>query len=654
MASLGTVYINIAPDMTGVQSKISQGLKGVGDSAAKEISAKSAMIAGAVAGLASTAISKAGRMITSSVGDAVKRVDTLDNSSRVFANMGFATDSTKKAMDNLVKSIKGLPTSLDEAVSGVQILSGSIGDVEKSQKVFSAMNNAILGFGGSADQVNNAVRQLAQLPMDGPLDAQTWNSLMNSGFTPVLTAMAKKSNMTMGELKKDFSSQGTKSVQDFMDMLLELDEKGGGGLVSLRKIAEDSTSGIGTGFANMKVAIVRGVAEIIKSIGSKNISSAVSNIGNAFEIGLKGVSKMVNFIKSNDRVFEKLAQVIVTAMAAFIAFNLAVKATQAVMATYATVAAAVNAVSSALTLVMSLQAQGLGVVRAAWMALNIVMNANPIGLVVGAVAALVAVLGTVAILSDRAKSATDRLNDARQTAKEKADALKTSEDNLRGALLQVEGAELAVERSQLAYNEAVAQYGPKSLEAREAAYNLKNAQNDLATANKNASDRTKENEQAQRDFAKAEKEVRKAQDSIKEGADGISSGYLGIMNAANKAKDAMIQANKKGDTAASRKAFVDWQSAGLKIPGRASGGSVQANKAYFVGENRDGSLNKTSELFIPRTAGYVANARNLQGLLQNTAPSTSVGALISQTNNVYTELDMIVVNRNLMWEFNRT
>ena len=56
---------------------------------------------------------------------------------------------------------------------------------------------------------------------------------------------------------------------------------------------------------------------------------------------------------------------------------------------------------------------------------------------------------------------------------------------------------------------------------------------------------------------------------------------------------------------------------------KANGGPVSAGQPYFVGDNKDGSLNSTSELFIPGISGYVASSTDVQSALRS-AVSTPV------------------------------
>src|SRR5699024_8414079 len=224
--------------------------------------------------------------LKNTIGDAVSRVDTLNNASRVFQNMGFSANDTKAMMDNLNKSIMGLPTSLDSAVQGVQMMAATTnGDLGQAQKVWSSLNDAVIGFGGTADQAKEATIQLSQAFANGKVDAQTWNSLMNDGLGPALDALAKSMHTTTGQLKSDLSS-GKVSVKQFQDAMIEMDQKGGGGMQSFSKIAHDATSGIKTSFTNMQTAIKRGMGEMIKSFSSaletitgSNLSQLITKFG---------------------------------------------------------------------------------------------------------------------------------------------------------------------------------------------------------------------------------------------------------------------------------------------------------------------------------------------------------------------------------------
>lgn len=278
--------------------KANDGIEKSADSTAKRSNAAFSTIAKVgLAAVASAAVA-VGVAINKNIGNAIRRVDTLNNSSRTFANMGFDAEVASKSMKDLEKSITGLPTPLDSAVRGMTGLAATYGDIQKGQKVFSALNNAILGFGGSAEMVDNAIMQLSQLPMDGPLDAQTWNSLRNSGLTPVLVAMAKESGMSVSAMKKAFGD-GQLTVEDFTNKLIDMNTKGGGGMKSLEKIAQDATGGISTSWANMQTAITRGIANVIRAIGSEDIAKFITNIGKAFERALNESSGFISFMKRN-------------------------------------------------------------------------------------------------------------------------------------------------------------------------------------------------------------------------------------------------------------------------------------------------------------------------------------------------------------------
>jgi tape measure domain-containing protein len=196
-------------------------------------------------------VSGAQNAIGEAVSNGVKRYDTIKVAKRTLSTVvGDVDDSTakiQKMIDNLDESILGLPTTLDDALSHVTRFTSINHDLDRSQKLFSAINDSILTFGGDSEGVNNAVTQYSQI-MGSKMDARTLRSMEDAGMTPALTAIAKKFNMSFAEFREAFTgSNPTISLQQFEDALIELDEKGGGGLDSLATMVKSSVATISNG-----------------------------------------------------------------------------------------------------------------------------------------------------------------------------------------------------------------------------------------------------------------------------------------------------------------------------------------------------------------------------------------------------------------------
>ena len=260
-----------------------------------------------IGAIGATVVGKAFSLITNNVQGAITRIDTLTNATRNFQNMGVKTSVVNTQMNNLKNAINGLPTSLDSAVSGVQLLTSSLnGNMPQSVSVFKALNDGLLGFGGTTEQVTNSITQLSQAFSNGKIDAETWNSLIDSGLGPTLNAMAKQMGITTGALKSGLSD-GSISVSQFNDALVNLDKNGGGGIASLSKIVQDSTSGIGTSIANAKTAVTRGVADMITAINNglksldittplgkiTGIGSIISQLGTVVEQTFRAIGQAI-------------------------------------------------------------------------------------------------------------------------------------------------------------------------------------------------------------------------------------------------------------------------------------------------------------------------------------------------------------------------
>lgn len=370
---IGTAYVHIAPNMTGIQSKIAAGFNGLGGQFAgqfsNEFSAKAAVLAGAIAGVAQAAMQKAMSAISNSLGDAVSRVDTLARFPTVMQNLGYSADEAKQQVQRMATAVIGLPTALDQITGLATRLAPVSGSLTKATDVALAFNNAVLAGGGPTYRQADAIEQFSQMLSKGAPDMMAWRTLQEA-MPATLSQTAKALGITSGNTLELYNKlqDGTITFQQFTDSIVNLNKEGLPGFKSFADQAKDSTSGIQTGMQNAQTAITRGIASIIDAVGQKNLSEGIASIGKAFESALKMIAVAVpptlqvlkdvfGFIADNKDIIMPIVVGITAMVAAFKIWQ---------------------AVTTAMTI-----AQGL---------FNIVLAANPIGLITIAVVGLVAAL----------------------------------------------------------------------------------------------------------------------------------------------------------------------------------------------------------------------------------------------------------------------
>lgn len=330
--------------------------------------------------LAARGISKGLEIMNSHLSDAVSRIDTMNNFSTVMSNLGIATKDSEEVIKSLSEELVGLPTTLNSAASSVQRLTSYNGDIKKSEKYFLAMNNAIIAGTNDAGMQATAMEQLTQAYTKGKPDMQDWKALLQA-----MPAQLKQVANAMGFVKTDQLYEALKngqvSMEDFMETMSQLNEEGINGLASFEKQARDNTAGIGTSITNMKTAFTRGVADMIKSIDEAlepfgGLAGVFNNIGKIVEktfklmgTAIKNVSKVLQvfgkWIKKNEAWLKPL----IISIGTFVATAL-------------TIFKVINIIKKIKTAITGL----ITTLKVLWA----VMAANPIILVIAAVAALVA------------------------------------------------------------------------------------------------------------------------------------------------------------------------------------------------------------------------------------------------------------------------
>lgn len=249
---------------------------------------------------------------------------------------------------------------------------------------------------------------------------------------------------------------------------------------------EGSGEELGKAFAGVARVLGRELPGIVGRLGDgfSGLYNELRRSSPEFARTADTIIEVSNAARNVARFLWDLRPIIVGVTAAWVGYRVAIIASNAVFAAQSALMAlagtrmlvyngAVIAVRNAVTLAT--------IAQGAW---NAVLLLNPIGLVVGAALALVAVLATVMGTTNKTTDSTERLNNARRIQKEMADRAKQAEDELAGAQLGADRAALSLESAQKRLNEAVAKYGPESYEARDAALAVKEANRQLESANK--------------------------------------------------------------------------------------------------------------------------------------------------------------------------
>lgn len=431
-AEIASAYVTLQVKMPGVGADINRALGGGATQRALADNGKSigAALTGAIGGAVAVATSKAVSMVTGAIGNAVKRVDIMNNFPKIMKNLGYSAKDATKSINKMSDGLRGLPTSLDSMAGMVQQLAPLTGGLGEATDLSLALNNALLAGGKSTDIQANAMEQYTQMLAIGKVDMAAWRSMvaaMPGQMDQLSVSLLGAGNKSM-DLYEAMKS-GKVTFADFNDAVLKLNSEGVGAFASFEQQARDSTDGIGTGWANLQTAITRNLATIIQKlkpaidaflVGATQIANALGPAA----LGVIDVALAVGGWAAANKDWLIPATAVVGALVAYYKAVQLVRAVKvayaaasygAIGATYASgiaskVGAAAYAVqnSSLVRLVASLRANEALSLRSkiaivastvatsgatiAQRALNVALKSNPIGLVITAITALVGAL----------------------------------------------------------------------------------------------------------------------------------------------------------------------------------------------------------------------------------------------------------------------
>lgn len=310
MATVDELQVVISAESAKFQSEMGKvrGELGKLNTAASNATSKlsvSMIAAGTAIGHAFAAIfQKAAQTISSTMNDAVTRLDALNNFPRVMGNLGISSRDAETAINYLSEKLQGLPTTLDAAALAVQRFASTNSDVKASTQMFLAFNNAVLAGGASTEVQKSALEQMSQAYAKGKPDMMEWRTLMMAmpaQLRQVANAMGYVDASALGEALRG----GEVSMNDFMNTIMQLNKTGVNGLKSFEEQARGGVAGVATSLTNLRTAITRAITDIMNAIGQSNIAgffnciaSAVGTAANYIAAFIRIVLTAINAIRA--------------------------------------------------------------------------------------------------------------------------------------------------------------------------------------------------------------------------------------------------------------------------------------------------------------------------------------------------------------------
>lgn len=304
----GEIRIKVSVDGKDVEATVS-GLNNMTKSSEKAAGGiKDIVTSLGMVKIASAAIN----VLKNSLDDAIKRFDTIERYPKVMESLGHGADLSRESIEKLQKGIEGLPTTLNSVVASTQKMATITGQLGKSTDAVLALNNSFMANGASVSDAERGMIQYLQMLSKGTVDIVSWRTLQETmGVALKKTAEAMGYVGTNGVNKLYSALQSGKATfAEFQDNLINIAT----GTGEIAVLAQQNSKGIETSFSNLRVSVVRNVADMVKVFDSlakevtgKSIADNIDSMKGGIDKSFKSINSTV---KKTTPVFKTFADVV--------------------------------------------------------------------------------------------------------------------------------------------------------------------------------------------------------------------------------------------------------------------------------------------------------------------------------------------------------
>lgn len=258
------------------------------------------LVLGAVAGVASAAVSKIASSIKAMSGDAMEASDALAGYNYAMGFIGI--DKAKIESSKQVLKDYALQTTynLRDVMTTAQVVASS---GEKDFDVITkALGNVVAMGDGAEQEFKHVSDALGKINTNGKLTAGTWMFFKSS--IPASANLLQKKMKEMGLYTGSFASamsKGKISAKDFNRALVELGDN---------KFAEEYAKGTSfySGSMNrLKNSVINAWLNIEETIGKTNITGMINKVADGIIVAGDKIEDSINFIKDNGDWIKPLA-----------------------------------------------------------------------------------------------------------------------------------------------------------------------------------------------------------------------------------------------------------------------------------------------------------------------------------------------------------
>lgn len=340
--------------------KLGESVEDAGDKA-RRAEGGFTVLKGAIANIAGNIVTSAINGLQNLAGEAISSADALKKFESTMSFAGYDDAAISKAKDDMKTYADQTVYDLDTVANTTAQLAAN--GIQDYTGLTQAAGNLNAVAGGNADTFRSVAMVLTQTAGAGKLTTENWNQLADAipGASGQLQEAMLKNGAYTGNFR-DAMEKGQITAEEFNQAIMDL------GFTDAAQQAATSTSTFEGAMGNMQAAVTDGLMQIYDAIGSENVTVFINGISDAVSKVIPPIKDGISWLKDNLPTIAPL----LAAIAGAIGGLLVAEKITALVAAFS----AWRAATEGMTIAQQL--------------LNVAMSANPIGIVLTLIGALVA------------------------------------------------------------------------------------------------------------------------------------------------------------------------------------------------------------------------------------------------------------------------